>query len=222
MSKRTHKVSSVQVVEMLQLVRECRLSYEEIGKRYGLTKEGVAYWAKAAGIPRTAILNHRIDRRPAVLTVSDLQKWVYYDKDVGVFTSRKTGRVMGWTDPYGYIQIGIHNRKRYLAHRLAWFYVRGRWPEKNLDHINGNPSDNRIANLRECNQSQNSANSKLVHATSSIRKGVCYDPGRKKFRAYIRKNGKQHHIGRFDTLDEALAARVEAEQRLHGDFARRA
>jgi len=128
---------------------------------------------------------------------------------------------MGWSDDLGYVHIRVQERL-YLAHRLAWLYVHGTWPNGNIDHINGDPADNRISNLRECNQSQNMRNSKIVHKLSSFRKGVCFDPKRGLFKAYITLNRRQKFLGRFPSEDMAIAARLEAEKQYHGEFARAA
>jgi len=152
---------------------------------------------------------------------------LHYDPETGVFTTAKTarskkhGRIVGWRDELGYIRIWV-NRKLYLAHRLAWLWVHGKFPDGNLDHINGNPSDNRIANLRECNQSQNCANSIIQRKGSSTRKGVSFDKAKKSFRAYITVGRKQIFLGRFLTAKEAIAVRKAAEPKYHGEFMRKA
>ena len=76
------------------------------------------------------------------------------------------GSIAGSQHPGGYWTIGI-NGKNYAAHRLAWFYVYGTWPQKHLDHINGNRADNRIENLREATRSQNMQNEKKARSTNS-------------------------------------------------------
>ena len=159
------------------------------------------------------------------LTPEILRLVVDYDPETGLFTAAKTkrslkhGRVMGWSDNLGYIHIRA-KYKLYLAHRLAWLWVYGEWPSRNLDHINGNPSDNRICNLRLCSQSQNLGNSKIQRINSSIRKGVSWDKNRKLFRSYITVNKKAIHVGRFSSQEEAIAARIAAERFYFGEFCR--
>ena len=161
------------------------------------------------------------------LTSEILRSVADYDPTTGTFTAAQTkrskrhGRVMGWSDKDGYIHIRV-KYKLYLAHRLAWLYVYGKWPSGNLDHINGDPADNRISNLRECDQRQNLANSVVVYKNSSIRKGVSFDNAKRLFRAYIVVGRKQIFLGRFPTVEEAIAARLEAEKQYHGEFARAA
>ena len=107
----------------------------------------------------------------------------------------------------------------YLAHRVAWLITYGCWPEGNIDHINGNPGDNRIVNLRECTQSQNMRNTSLSSRNTSGKKGVTWAKRERKWVAYIRYGGKKHRIGGFDTLDEAYAAYCRAAIEHHGEFA---
>lgn len=163
----------------------------------------------------------RVDAHPMELTQEYVREVLGYCPDTGVFSRRRAAGKVGWVDDLGYLHIRISRKKLYLAHRLAWLYVYGCWPNGNIDHINGNPADNRICNLREATQLQNNWNAKIVNKRSKFRKGVCFDPRRKKYRAYIKIDGKQVQLGRFDDADSAVAAREAAEVRVHGKFARR-
>jgi hypothetical protein len=147
-----------------------------------------------------------------------------YDPATGLFVWTKrsgrrdmTGRVAGYRGHNGCWYVRFSGR-RYKAHRLAWFYVYGCWPVGDIDHINGNPSDNRIANLREATPSQNQANSR---AREGRLKGAYLRPSGK-WRAKIRKDGRNLHLGTFATAEEAHAAYWSAAQRLFGEFARAA
>jgi HNH endonuclease len=88
------------------------------------------------------------------LTAERLRERLHYDAETGVFTRRvgssnaRAGDVAGSVHSTGYVRISIDGGK-YTAHCLAWFYVHGVWPSDQIDHINRNRSDNRIANLRE-------------------------------------------------------------------------
>ena len=88
------------------------------------------------------------------LTAERLRERLHYDAGTGVFTRRvgsghaRTGEMAGSVHSTGYVRISIDGGK-YTAHCLAWLYVHGVWPPDQIDHINGNRSDNRIANLRE-------------------------------------------------------------------------
>jgi len=165
------------------------------------------------------------------LTLDQLRSLLDYDPAVGVFiwrdrpdirpsaNSGRRGTVAGTTRLNGYIGICINGRHRF-AHRLAWFYVHGRWPEAEIDHINEIPSDNRIANLREATHPQNGTRSKARkdNTTSGVL-GV-YPAGSSRWQAQVQHLGVVHYLGTFATIKEAKAARDAAALRLHGEFAR--
>ena len=141
-----------------------------------------------------------------------------YNPATGVFT-RPNGQVTGEVTYRGYIRIKVA-RGRYLAHRLAWLLAYGEPVPTNLDHIDGNRANNRIANLRAATGSQNCANGKKRMTNRSGVKGVYFDKSIGKYRVYIYINGRRTHYGTFKTLIEAAACRIEAAEKLHGDFAR--
>jgi hypothetical protein len=115
--------------------------------------------------------------------------------------------------------IGIGG-KQYLAHRLAWFYMTGRWPIKEIDHIDGNPLNNRWNNLREATPSQNSCNKDGGRGRSLELRGASYDKTKRKWRSYINVRGKRTFLGDFETAEDAHNAYLEAARRLHGEFHR--
>jgi hypothetical protein len=118
-----------------------------------------------------------------------------------VKAGQKAGRVN-----HGYISIKI-NKREYGAHRLAWLYVHGAWPDGDVDHINRDKSDNRIANLRQATRAQNLQNRQYAGA-------YWYSP-RKKWRVNIRVDGKRLWIGDYNTHTDALAARADAVSKYH-------
>jgi hypothetical protein len=125
------------------------------------------------------------------------------------------GSVAGSKNWAGYILIPV-NRATWRAHHLAWLYVYGRLPAQELDHVNGVPSDNRIANLREVTRAQNVQNQRAAQKRSkSGFLGVSHCPLTKRWRARICTNGVQRMIGRFNTPEEAHAAYVEAKRQQH-------
>ena len=117
----------------------------------------------------------------------------------------------------GGCRVGVDGRS-YLAHRVAWLITHGRWPSRQIDHANGNPEDNRLANLREATASQNQCNQGLGRNNTTGFKGVTrYRDGR--WAARIKRDGREHFLGYFNTPEDAHAAYCAAATRLHGDFA---
>jgi len=151
----------------------------------------------------------------ADLSYEKLRRLFYYDPETGLFSrlagKRKVGSLTG--NGYFCIKIGpAGSNRRYMAHRLAWFYTYGKWPNHEVDHINGNRLDNRIANLREATRSQNEFAAKKG-------KGIRWEPKRKKWLARIGVNWKQINLGRYATREEALAAYKKAAKEAFGEFA---
>lgn len=163
------------------------------------------------------------DGLPSFERVSQL---LSYDPVNGIFRNRiargksAVGKRMGHATKYRR-EISIDG-KVCREHRLAWLLSYGTWPTKSIDHINGDPHDNRLCNLREATHSQNMANSKRSCTNTSGFKGVSCDGRRtkKKWYARIRDNGQHRSLGYFHTPEEAHAA-YEAEAKIvHGEFAR--
>ena len=120
----------------------------------------------------------------------------------------------------GYYAIKIYGKNHQL-HRIVWIYHNGDIPdEMQVDHIDGNPLNNQIENLRLATQSQNNYNRKKQSNNTSGVKGVVWSKQMKKWRAQIRINNKDKFIGLFHTIEEAEAAVIAARKNLHGDFAR--
>ena len=153
------------------------------------------------------------------ITQAVLMSTFLYDCDTGVFTCikssrrRRSGKVEKIVSGAGYIQIFL-NGKYHSAHRLAWLYYYGRWPDRSIDHINGIKTDNRICNLRDVSSAENSHN---AHAPTRRNKfglrGVTFH--KNKYRAQIAVNRKLIYLGSFPTPEEAGAAYVSAKRKLH-------
>lgn len=158
------------------------------------------------------------------LTAEQLRDRFDYNKETGVFTwrnnpvkrgYRKEGTPTGTLNAMGYIVIGI-NYKLHHAHRLAWLYVHGEWPKNNIDHIDGNPSNNRLDNLREATQGQNMQNqSKPQSRNKSGCLGVHWCIRDHKWIAKIGFDGRQKFIGRFDTPELAHQAYLAVKSQVH-------
>ena len=155
------------------------------------------------------------------LTQQRLKELLVYDPETGVFTWRKDradnarrGAIAGSPKSDGYMRLCIDGR-RYRAHRIAWLYVTGKWPTKEIDHINGDGLDNRWANLREATRSQNMCNTALRADNKSGFKGVSWVTARRKWHAQIA--GKS--LGHFDNLEAAARAYRKAATERFGEFA---
>jgi hypothetical protein len=161
------------------------------------------------------------------LNVETLNRSLAYDPGTGVFTRKQTetfnprvkaGEPAGHLNRDGYVYIRI-GKVSYLAHRLAWFCIHGRWPLE-IDHANGVKNDNRISNLREATRSQNMANTNVPKNNTSGAKGVYFDKVNQKWMAYIMLNQRAKNLGRFDSFEEAVSVRRNAAGRIFGEFAR--
>ena len=148
-----------------------------------------------------------------------------YDSDTGHLYWRAPGRGRVKTRPAGtklstgYLGVVV-GAKRYLAHRLCWALLHGRWPNDQIDHINGDKTDNRACNLREATNLQNGKNVKLSANNTSGVSGVHYDTSTGKWRATIKVEGKQISLGRWADFADAVAARRAAEHKHFGEWVR--
>lgn len=169
------------------------------------------------------------------LTQEILKEYLHYDPETGQFTwvkqrnlsKAKVGGIAGYIAQNG-LSVGTPYRirrimlfhKNYLAHRLAWLYMAGRFPENEIDHIDRNSLNNKWSNLREASHSQNMANS--LRRSKSGLKGVSYknDCNRKKpYRADLTFNKKIKCLGYFKTAEEASEAYKKAAIEVFGKFA---
>jgi HNH endonuclease/AP2 domain len=165
-----------------------------------------------------------VRRRPRITAVR-LRELLDYNDETGEFRWRKrisravrAGDPAGTLDKDGYRKIAIAGRQ-YRAHQLAWVYKTGKWCPQVIDHRDGDPSNNRWANLRSATISQNNANRRLHRNNKCGFKGVIQNHiGR--WVAAIYKDGQRYHLGSFATPEEAHAAYAAAAPKLHGEFAR--
>lgn len=178
------------------------------------------------GIPA----NQRLESAPGVnrpigtnlkkrkgLSYDRLRGTLTYNPYTGIFFwknnqgSMIAGTEAGCNRYDGRIQIRI-DKKPYLAHRLAWFYSYGYMPENDLDHIDRNPKNNRIDNLREVSRSCNMRNCGNPNTNTSGIKGVCWDKRVGKWQAHITVDIRTYNLGYYHDFDDAVCARLAAEQ----------
>jgi hypothetical protein len=151
------------------------------------------------------------------LTQKMLKEILRYDPDSGLFYWKvslnkkiKRDEVAGCLHSSGYIYIAIY-KKLYLAHRLAYIYMTGKWPIKQIDHINGNRSDNRFINLRDSSNSENHQNRK----NTAILMGAHWVAKEKKYVSSITVNYHKIHLGTFSTAKDAHMAYCKAKKKYH-------
>lgn len=149
-------------------------------------------------------------RKPK-LTQDQLKQIVNYDSETGEFTRKtsyyesRVGKPIGTIDTRGYLVMSIEGKTQ-LAHRLAWLYVYGYFPEFHIDHINGDTTDNRISNLREATSKQNQENRKLQKNNKTGFRGVVQSKSSGRYLAYVKHNREQIYLGSFATVEEATNA----------------
>ena len=169
------------------------------------------------------------------LTQEYLKERLIYDPDTGIFTWKeslvchfKDGKrqtassiCQMWNKRFsnknagnnkqGYIIIGI-NGKNYAAHRLAFLYMEGYFPENFVDHIDQNPSNNAWSNLREVSNRCNLQNCKVYNTNKSGVTGVSWSDSNKRWLVNIGINNKQKHLGTYKNFDDAVMVRYNEEQ----------
>lgn len=172
---------------------------------------------------------------PAIYNRSALLEKYSYDPNTGALTTKsstgggrnwttkrwKSGRLVGSKRKNGYLVISLSG-KQILAHRAIWIMVHGKYPACDIDHINGDKSDNRLANLRLANRGQNNVNSPLQKNNTSGYKGAYFDKRRHCWYAEIWVSNKKIFLGRFERAESAGKAYLEAAKKYFGEFARAA
>lgn len=172
-------------------------------------------------------------RKHSLPTPERLRKLLRYEPDTGLFFWRertpedfsekqrsKQHRCNTWNRRYagkvafsaningGYL-VGSVDALQFRSHRAAWAMYYGEWPNGNIDHRNGDTSDNRIKNLRNGSQSQNSRNCRLRKDSSSGHTGVHWHKAAGKWMVHGVGDGRRVYLGLFTDLDEAVTARRE-------------
>ena len=144
---------------------------------------------------------------------------LWWKKSNSVNGKGQVGQSFGYLSVHGYI-CGTFFNNRVKEHRLIWLYHYGTWPNHNIDHINGIRDDNRIENLRDCEQKYNTHNRCADKDTSSTYKGVYWLKRNRKWRAMITANGKRISLGCYDSEIEAAKAYDKSAKYLHGEYGR--
>jgi hypothetical protein len=155
------------------------------------------------------------------LTRERLTELLSVDTERGIFTWKHTmggkaqkGQEAGTLTENGYVAIRVDKRD-YLAHRLMWLYVYGAFPIINIDHIDRDRTNNRPNNLRLATEKQNGENRSLKSKNSSGHRGVFLRKylKSKPWAVSIMSKRKTIHIGYFATVEEAVKARRDAEDK---------
>lgn len=133
------------------------------------------------------------------------------DRAFNTWNSRFSGREAFLVKSHGYLTGRIFY-KTYRAHRVIWAIENSLWPKMEIDHINGDRSDNRICNLREVTSQENNRNLPISSSNTSGVIGVCWSRRESRWRAHITIGNRHNHIGYFDRFSDAVAARKKAEE----------
>ena len=154
------------------------------------------------------------------LTAARAREVLDYDPDTGVFRwkvtrrgSASAGVVAGCLYSTGYWCIKVNGR-RHSAHRLAWLIVHGAFPAYQIDHIDCDRANNRLANLREATNAENQQNLRRARS-DSITGLLGVSTHRDRFQSGIRVDRKTRYLGTFDTPEQAHAAYLDAKRKLH-------
>lgn len=204
------------------LVLNKGLTHTEVGKLFGVSKTAVSSMMRrhgCAAIPEPKAFTGEI-------SVEEIRERINYNPETGEMTWKKrlSARIKAG-DPCGVVSRSTGYRVVRMrhanmpAHRIAWVHFHGEFPPVGtvIDHINRDRTDNRIANLRLATTAQNLTNSRRRKDNKSGVKGVWRN--RNKWTTQISIDGKRHHVGNFDSKEEAAKAYAEAAKRHYGEFA---
>jgi hypothetical protein len=156
-------------------------------------------------------------------SISELQDMLRYDPETGLIYwiqsthGRRLYQPAGTKCKDGYLGICL-NGPRIRSHRIAWALYHGEWPENQIDHINGDKSDNRIVNLRKATNSQNGKNLPIKSNNKSGYPGVFFRSN--KWRVQIKVDHKSISLGSYSDFDEAVKVKKEAEAKYFGKWRR--
>ena len=156
-----------------------------------------------------------------MLTHERAKECFNYDPETGEIrwaakVARKVvpGTIAGTITVYGYRQIRFQGRF-YKAHRIAWLISTGRWPPDEIDHINGDRADNRLANLREATSAENKQNLAKRTDNKTGFTGVYFEKRVGLWEARVMKNGRSYGAGYYETREQAAAAYARKKREIH-------
>jgi len=168
--------------------------------------------------PLQTATNSDAERAGGELLPCTLHELFVYDPDSGILRHKAkprvyAGQVVGSKDSKGRLRTEISGES-YAVHHICWALHYGEWPKHQIDHINQNKADNRICNLRQATNAENSRNRK---SKNEVAKGVSFHKGR--YIARIMVNGKVINLGSYARADFAAHAYQVAAKKYHGEFA---
>lgn len=157
-----------------------------------------------------------------MLTQTRLKELLHYNPDTGIFMHKvgspyKTKGAIAGTFNQRYFKMKL-DCEHYVMHRLAWLYMTGEYPEFEIDHRDGDGTNNSWTNLRSATRSQNCSNRATHKNNKSGVKGVSWMKRNKKWIAYVSLNKKIHYLGLFLNIDDAKEAVRLKRIELHGEF----
>jgi hypothetical protein len=159
-----------------------------------------------------------------MITQEELKRLFRYESETGNFirlvkTNRRMviGSIAGHADKFGYVRIKIGNNL-YLLHRLAWLYVYGKFPDMIIDHIDGNPNNNKLINLREASLEENSRNSNIKSNNKCGYRGVVYKESTGMWQAQCGMGGVSTYLGNYLTPQEASIVYESHVKSKYGEF----
>lgn len=147
------------------------------------------------------------------MTYEDAAAILSYDPETGVLRYRKAGgrwnrlpagRPAGTPDARGYLVVNLPGVGQFKVHRICWLLAYGAWPSDTIDHINRDPADNRLVNLRAVPQAVNAANRGEA--------GVTWDASRARWKAQLKRGYRHVFNKRFVCFGQAVKARNEAKR----------
>lgn len=157
--------------------------------------------------------------------LSEMKKWISYNPTTGeiLWIKYKAGSRNKIGDPAGYLngdgyRVIVFNYKKWRAQNIAWLFHYGEMPNCIIDHIDLNPLNNRISNLRKATKAQNSMNTGLKKNSTTGYKGVSVSKSTGKFKSYIKINREQISLGSYLNAIDAAKAYDRAAFKLYGEF----